>query len=189
MTDTSTRSNLTRRVLAAITLVVPLLVVFVSWLLLRDRLPSQLASHWSGLGTADGVMPAAETLTISLVMSGAAAVAGIVIAFWPGMSAMLRRGAFFFVGVFAGIGASTWLLSAGLTLQAGGDPYEAVLGGWIIALAVSAGYGVFPFLLAPRPLLERSGCPLRRARPARGRARSPARSSSGQLSSVSSSVS
>lgn len=98
-------------------------------------------------------MPVAESLTISLVMSGAAAVAGIVIAFWPGINAMLRRGGFFFVGLFAGIGAITWLLSTGLTLQAGGDPFDAVLGGWIILLVASAGYGVFPFLLAPKPVL------------------------------------
>lgn len=151
MTDT-TNTGFARRLLAGLTLVVPLLLVVGSWLLLRDQLPAELASHWSGVGKADAAMPVAESLTISLVMSGLAAVAGIVVAVWPGMSAVLRRGGFFFVGVFAGMGAATWLLSAGLTLRAG-DPFEAVLGGWIVLLAVSAGYGIFPFLIAPKPVL------------------------------------
>lgn len=144
-------TGLGRRLLAALALVVPLLAVLGSWLLLRDRLPVQLPSHWPGLGKPDAVTPTAVLLTIALLASGLAAVAGIVIAAWPGMSAAPRRGAFFFVGLVAGMGAATWLVSAGLSVQAR-DPLEAVLGGWIVLLAASAGYGIVPYLIAPRPI-------------------------------------
>ncbi len=150
MTNT-TDTGFARTLVAGLTLVVPFLVVLGSWLLLRERLPAELASHWSGVGRADGVMPVAGSLTISLVMTGLAATAGIVIASRPGMSASLRRGGFFFAGFFAGIGMATWLLSAGLT-PAAGDPFDAVLGGWIVLLVAAAGYGVIPFLIAPKPI-------------------------------------
>ena len=129
---------------------VPVLVVIISWWAWRDRLPAELASHWSGLGPADDAMAVGALLALNLGMTGVPAVAGIVISFWPGISARARRGAFFFLGVFGGMGAVTWLLSAGLTLQTG-DPYEAVLGAWLIAIFVSAGYGVLPAAISPKP--------------------------------------
>ena len=51
------------------------------------------------------------------------------------------------------MGATTWLLSAGLTIQVG-DPYEVVLGPWVIVSFVLAGYGLIPFAISPKPRLE-----------------------------------
>ena len=71
MTDTTDHGGLVRRALAAATLLIPVIVVLVSWLMLRDQLPSHVATHWSGLGTADDVMPVAGAVSLGLVMSGA----------------------------------------------------------------------------------------------------------------------
>ncbi|MGV8876518.1 MAG: hypothetical protein ACOH1K_03285 [Rhodoglobus sp.] len=149
MTKTTT-PEFARRMIAGLTLTLPLLVVIVSWLLWREELPGELASHWSSLAQADDVMPVGSLLALSLVITGAAAIAGIVIAVWPRMSRALRRGSLLTAGVFAGLGASTWLLSAGLTLAAG-DPFESVLGGWVVLLVASAGYGIIAYLIAPNP--------------------------------------
>ena len=153
MSDKSLSTEMARRTLAAASLCVPVLVVIISWWAWRDRLPAELASHWSGSGAADDAMAAGALLALNLAMTGVPAVAGVAISFWPGISARARRGAFFFLGVFGGMGAATWLLSAGLTIQVG-DPYEVVLGPWFIVSLVSAGYGLIPFSISPKPRLE-----------------------------------
>ena len=153
MSDKSVSAERARRVLAGASLCVPVLVVIISWWAWRDRLPAELASHWSGSGPADDAMAAGALLALNLAMTGVPAVAGVAISFWPGISARARRGAFFLLGVFGGMGAATWLLSAGLTIQVG-DPYEVVLGPWFILSLVSAGYGLIPFSISPKPRLE-----------------------------------
>ena len=153
MSEKSVRTEMVRRVLAGASLCVPVLVVIISWWVWRDDLPTELASHWSGAGPADDAMAVGTLLALNLGMTGVPAVAGVAISVWPGMSARARRGPYFFLGVFGGMGAATWLLSAGLTMQVG-DPYEVVLGAWVIVSFVAAGYGIIPFLIAPRPRLE-----------------------------------
>ena len=153
MSDKSVRIEMVRRVLAGASLCVPMLVVIISWWVWRDSLPAELASHWSGSGPADDAMAVGTLLALNLGMTGVPAVAGVAISFWPGISARTRRGAYFFLGVFGGMGAATWLLSAGLTMLVG-DPYEVVLGAWVIVSFVAAGYGILPFLIAPKPRLE-----------------------------------
>ena len=153
MSDKSVRIEMVRRVLAGASLCVPMLVVIISWWVWRDSLPAELASHWSGSGPADDAMAVGTLLALNLGMTGVPAVAGVAISFWPGISARTRRGAYFFLGVFGGMGAATWLLSAGLTMLVG-DPYEVVLGAWVIVSFVAAGYGIIPFLIAPKPRLE-----------------------------------
>lgn len=153
MSDKSVRAEMVRRALAGASLCVPVLVVIISWWVWRDSLPAELASHWSGSGPADDAMAVGTLLALNLGMTGVPAVAGLAISFWPGISARTRRGAYFFLGVFGGMGAATWLLSAGLTMQVG-DPYEVVLGAWVIVSFVAAGYGIIPFLISPKPHVE-----------------------------------
>lgn len=153
MSDKSVRAEMVRMALAGASLCVPVLVVIISWWVWRDSLPAELASHWSGSGPADDAMAVGTLLALNLGMTGVPAVAGLAISFWPGISARTRRGAYFFLGVFGGMGAATWLLSAGLTMQVG-DPYEVVLGAWVIVSFVAAGYGIIPFLISPKPHLE-----------------------------------
>lgn len=153
MSTENMSTELARRALAAATLFVPVLVVIVSWWGWRDRLPAELASHWSGAGPADGAMAVGSLFALSLAMTGVPAVAGVALALWPGFSVRTRRGGFFLLGLFGGMGAVSWLLSAGLTMQVG-DPYEVVLGLWAIPSLASAGYGFIPFLISPTPQLE-----------------------------------
>jgi hypothetical protein len=153
MSDKSVSAEVTRRLLAAAFLWAPALVVIISWWVWRDRLPTELASHWSGPGTADGAMAAGALFSLYLATTGTSAVAGVAIALWSGISVAARRGGFFLLGMFGGMGAASWLLAAGLTMQAG-DPYEVVLGPWFILSLVSAGYGLIPFFIAPKPQLE-----------------------------------
>ncbi|WP_129590472.1 hypothetical protein [Cryobacterium aureum] len=153
MSDKNMRAEITRRSLAGASLCVPVLVVIISWLAWRDALPAELASHWSGSGPADDAMAVGTLLALNLALSGVPAVAGVAVSFWPGISARARRGTYFFLGVFGGMGAVTWLLSAGLTMQVG-DPYEVVLGPWVIVSIVAAGYGLIPFAISPKPRFE-----------------------------------
>lgn len=149
-TDATARHDRARVLAAAATLALPFVLVLASWPLLEDRLPPELASHWSGAGTADGAMPAGQLLLLSLLLTGLPAVVSVVLAFVPTVSAQSRRFAFLLAGVFAGMGAATWFTSALLTMQTG-DPFEVVLGGWFLLQMIAAGYGVIPLLIAPKP--------------------------------------
>ena len=148
---TQTDKPRTIRIVASIvSLFIPAAAVIVSFAIWRDALPPEIASHWSGTGPADGVMSVAQFLTVALTMSGGAAVIGSAISVWPGVSATGRRFALLIAGIIAGAGAQTWLVSTALTLQTG-DPYEVVLGPWVVLGLVSVAYGLVPFYLAPKP--------------------------------------
>lgn len=153
MTETTTPQVAARRVAAVLTMFVPLAAVLGSFALWQDRLPPELASHWSGTGPADDVMAAAQFLTLAVALTGSAVVASVIIGAWPGLLASTRRTGFLIAGLPAGIGAQTWLVSAYLTMQAG-DPYEVVQGPWLILGFVSYAYGLIPFLILPKSHLK-----------------------------------
>lgn len=132
------------RTLASMSLLVPAAVTLVSWLAWRDRLPDEVASHWSDLGAADGTLPTATMFGLTLGISLAAAVAGSV--------AGRRRGSLFGAGAVGGVTTVAWLVSAGLTLRAG-SASDAVLGPWILAVLAGLAYGLVPYLIA-RPSIE-----------------------------------
>jgi hypothetical protein len=152
MTGTLTPHSPLRTIAAIVTLFVPLAAVLGSYALWNDRLPPELASHWSGAGPADGVMAVAQFLTLTVLMTGAGAAAGVIAGLWPGIRAVNRRYVFLIAGIVAGAGAQSWLVSASLTMRAG-DPYEVVQGAWGILGFAAAGYGLIPFLIAPKPRL------------------------------------
>lgn len=149
MTETTTPHVAARRVAAVLTMFAPLAAVLGSFALWQHRLPPELASHWSGTGPADDVMPVAQFLTLAVALTGSAAVTSVVIGALPGLLASTRRYGFLIAGLPAGIGAQTWLVSAYLTMQAG-DPYEVVQGPWLILGFVSYAYGLIPFLILPK---------------------------------------
>ncbi|WP_269939108.1 hypothetical protein [Arthrobacter sp. HY1533] len=150
MTELQRGTGAARRMLAAVAGVVPLAVVGVSWYLWRDKLPTELASHWSGSGEADGTMETGAALTLALLLTGIPAAAGLAAACIGSLRPAAFRGIVGFAGVTSGMGAVTWLLSAGLTLQAG-SAGKAVLGWWLAALLASFLYGAVPYFLAPKP--------------------------------------
>jgi hypothetical protein len=152
MTGTTAPHSTVRTIAAIATLFVPLAAVLGSYALWKDRLPPELASHWSGAGPADGVMTVAQFLTLTVLMTGAGAAVGVIVGVWPGIRAVNRRYGFLIAGIVAGAGAQSWLVSSALTMRAG-DPYEVVQGAWGILGFAAAGYGLIPFLIAPKPRL------------------------------------
>jgi hypothetical protein len=137
-----------RTVLAAITLLVPVGVVLWSWFAWRDRLPAEIAAHWSGLGNADGSAPATGVFTVILIIVAGIAVAGIVVSLLPMIAQRTKRAILIWAGMAAGLATSVWLIPAWLTLQAG-SAHEAVLGFWIVGLVVPLAYGYVPYAIAP----------------------------------------
>lgn len=153
MTGTTAPHSTVRIIAAVIAMFVPFAAVLGSFLLWKDRLPPELASHWSGTGPADGVMTVPQFLTLTLAMTGAAAAASVVLGAWTGIRATVRRYGFLIAGFVAGAGAQSWLVSAFLTMRAG-DPYEVVQGAWSFVGFVAIGYGLIPFFIAPKPQLS-----------------------------------
>jgi hypothetical protein len=129
---------------------IPLAAVLGSFMIWKDQLPREIASHWSGTGPADGVMTVPQFLTVALVMTGGPALAAVVVALWPGMRAATRRVGLLTAGIVAGLGAQSWLVSTLLTMRVG-DPHEVVLGAWSVLGFAAAAYGFIPFLIAPKP--------------------------------------
>jgi len=129
---------------------IPVALVLGSFIIWKDQLPQEIASHWSGTGPADGVMTAAQFLTLALVLTGSAALAAVVIGLWPDLRPAVRRGGFLLAGLAAGAGAQSWVVNTLLTMRVG-DPYEVVLGAWGVVGFAAAGYGFIPFIIAPKP--------------------------------------
>lgn len=150
MTEVQQTTSRTRRMIAAISGVIPLVVVMVSWFVWQDRLPAELASHWSGTGKADGFSTTGAALTLGLLLTGIPALVGLIAACIGTMRPAMLRGILGFAGMASGMGAATWLLSAGLTLQAG-SAEGAVLGWWLVAVMASFLFGAVPYFLAPKP--------------------------------------
>lgn len=150
MIGTTAPHSTARTIAAVISMFVPVTAVLVSFLLWKDRLPPELASHWSDTGQANGVMTVSLFLTVALAMTGASAASSVILGVWPAASAATRRHGFLIAGIIAGAGAQAWLASAFLTMRAE-DPYEVVLGGWGILGIVAAAYGLVPFSIAPKP--------------------------------------
>jgi len=150
MTESPAPPQTLRGLLAAVTVSLPLLAVLVSLLLWPDSLPAVLASHWSGSGPADETMKTSSMLALVLALTGVPALAGLVAALWRGVSAAVLRGVLGSCGAVAGIGAAAWLLSAGLTMQAG-NPDTVVLGWWAAVLPASLLFGAVPYFVAPKP--------------------------------------
>jgi len=140
--------------LAIVALILPLLVVLISWALWRQELPPEVASHWSGTGVADDTLPTMGVLTGVLITTGVAAVGGILFCVFGTLSARQRRNIVFMFGFLGGISTAVWLIPAHLTIQAG-SAAEAVLGWWIVVLMLLPLYGLIPAALLPRPLAER----------------------------------
>ncbi|WP_308798835.1 hypothetical protein [Agromyces silvae] len=148
-----TRSDRVRWVLAVAAMFVPALAVGVSALAWNDRLPARIASHWSGLGTADDSLPTMPVFIGALAVTSALAIAAAIVVALPRVDARASRATLFWLGLPVGIAATIWLVPAWLTLQAG-SPEAAVLGGWILAFFGSVLYGLLPFAIAPRSPAE-----------------------------------
>lgn len=139
-------SHTARRLFAAVALTIPLLVVLISWWMLLPDLPAELASHWSDAGPADDAMSTGAILAMCLVMTALGAVVGWAVVIRPTLALATQPWLLFFAGVPAGLGVTIWLTASLLTIQAG-DPYKAVLGGWLLATLLSTAYGAIPMAL------------------------------------------
>lgn len=138
-----------RWVIALIALYLPAVVILVTGLLWRGTIPEHVATHWSDLGAADGSAPTGVVFVVTLVVAGAAAIAGTVIVALPRLTTRAKRATLFWLGMPAGLASACWLIPASLTLQAGSSE-QAVLGAWIVPLLLCVLYGAAPYAIAPR---------------------------------------
>lgn len=150
MSEAQQRTNATRRIGAGLSGLIPVAVVGASWLLWQDRMPAEIASHWSGTGQPDGVMTSGGMLATSLLLTGLPGVIGFVAAGISTLRPALLRGILGIAGMISGMGAGAWLISAGLTVRAG-SAEGAVLGWWLAALLASFLFGAIPYFIAPKP--------------------------------------
>ncbi|WP_449372419.1 hypothetical protein [Arthrobacter psychrolactophilus] len=128
----------------------PLIAVALTWLQWQDKLPAELASHWSDTGAPDDFMATGTALGLGFALTGIPAAIALASAFIATLRPALFRGIVGFAGMISGMGAGTWLISAGLTLQAG-SAEKAVLGWWLAALIASFLFGAVPYFIAPKP--------------------------------------
>ncbi|AIY03935.1 MULTISPECIES: hypothetical protein [Arthrobacter] len=150
MTEVQQRTSATRRIAAGILGLLPLSAVAVTWLMWQDKLPAELASHWSDTGAPDDFMTTGTALGLGLALTGIPGAIALVSACMSTLRPALLRGILGFAGMISGMGAGTWLISAGLTLQAG-SAENAVLGWWLAALIASFLFGAIPYFTAPKP--------------------------------------
>ena len=138
-----------RQIGAAISAWVPAAALLVLRWWWSDRLPDQVASHWSGLGRPDGFSGTWSSwwviFAICLAAGLVATVALLVLrhspAAWRGLAGL---------AVFvASMLATAWAIGGIATLD-GGSPQAARLGWRVALIAAPLGYGAFVWLLIGR---------------------------------------
>jgi hypothetical protein len=138
-----------RSALAALALVAPFVAVAVSRWAWISSLPERLPFHWDAAGRVDGTIAAAPVGDVALAVSGAMALAGVVVLCLPWIEPKGKRDTSLWLGSIAGIAAAAWLVPAALTLAAG-SASDAELGGWLLVLMLAVFYGAVPFWLLPK---------------------------------------
>jgi hypothetical protein len=135
-----------RDVLAAVSLWIPLASVVTTWLIWRDKLPSDLPRQWGSDGVSSTWPTWVAIVLFALVCLGSALIA--TLALRKG-AAPTRRTTFLWSGFAAGLATGGWLMIAGSTITSGPGT-EPQVGAWPLLLMVLLGYGLIPFLLAHR---------------------------------------
>lgn len=145
------RTTRTWRWIAAWTfLALPPLLVLWSAFVWRAELPDAIGTHWSSPGGADRATPTSEFFAGTSIASASATMIGALVISVFRKHHLAVKLTLLGAGSLAGIMAAQWLISAWLTLRTG-DPYQAILGPWILVHFAAWAYGVIPMLLAPGP--------------------------------------
>ncbi|WP_139205485.1 hypothetical protein [Plantibacter sp. MMLR14_011] len=125
-------------------------LIVVSAIMWREELPEAIGTHWSTPGPADRSTPTAAFFASWCSVSSIVTVLGATVAMAVRNANLVASIALLFSGGLSGVAAAQWLISTGLTLQAG-DARRAVLGAWILVHLAAWSYGVIPMLIWPRP--------------------------------------
>ncbi|TFB95571.1 hypothetical protein E3O25_02130 [Cryobacterium sp. TMT1-3] len=135
-----------RDVAAAATLWLPVVAVVVTWLLWIDRLPSVLPRQWGSDGAVSSTIP---TWAMAVIAFGVSLGAAILATGWlRERRAPNRRQVYVGLGFAAGLASSLWLMTAGITIDAGDA--EPKLGAWLLLTFAACGYGALPYFLAQK---------------------------------------
>lgn len=151
-----------RNVLAGVLTLVPFVVVLVTGLLWRTRLPESLPAQWSG----DTVTSTQPTLLFLAVTLGTALIAGLF-ALVAGLTPVVHhtsRLVFFVSGTLAGVAAAAWTISGTLGIETRPGE-ESGMGAWGLLAIGSVAYGLLPLLVARRPAEPRTEDPLQPVTP------------------------
>lgn len=145
MSSAATPAGNRRKPLVTILLVVPALVVAVTWMLLFEQLPETLATHWSGTMLPDGFSATTPTFITCLAISVFGAIIGLV---GLRVSKTGWRAGMLFAGGLAGWTSAAGVCVSAFTTVLAGDPEQAVLGGWLVLLIIGSLMGITPYWLS-----------------------------------------
>lgn len=135
-----------RDVIAALTLWVPLAVVITTWLIWAKHLPAELPRQWDSNGVSSTWPTGVAIALAALICLGSAVTATFALRL---RAADSRRTTFLWAGFAAGLACGAWMLVAGSVITASANT-EPEVGAWPLLLLGLMGYGLIPFLIAPR---------------------------------------
>jgi membrane protease YdiL (CAAX protease family) len=134
-----------RNIVAGVLTAVPFGVIVVTGIAWSDRLPERLPTQWSGDEVAS-TQPTLGFFVFAATTALIAAVFGVATGIGSSDREDLDRG-FLLTGLFAGLAAAVWIISAALGVAQTPDSQSAI-GPWgLIALAAAA-YGFVPYVVA-----------------------------------------
>lgn len=137
-----------KKSLAIVSLWLPAAAILITWILWRDRLPSELPSHWGASGPADAATASAPYLGWLAGIAAAAALVGTVLALAPIRGKWTQRASVAATGATAGYALAIWLTSAASSIDVT-NPYTVSLGAWTLLYYVAPLYGLIQLLLLP----------------------------------------
>lgn len=142
------RHELTRRYLAAGSIMIMPAIFVAAWLQWHDNLPNILPTHWDASGTPDGFT---DTLTYTIILASVLAlvtILGLVASMsrrWPAGTERFWLAA---AGSVQGMATALWVVSAIVTINHG-DPETAPLGPWLFLVIAAIAWGAVPALIHP----------------------------------------
>lgn len=130
-------------------LLVPVTVLAAHWSW-TPALPDLLPIHWDAAGSPDGWIPIGPLFTLSLTMSAAASLLGVVAILVPRVDLAGGRGALALAGCFAGGFAGLWIAPTW-------GAYAGLDVGWVVLMFTGCvAFGAVPYLLMPTTTAEQT---------------------------------
>lgn len=137
-----------RRISAMAVILLPPLLVGMSWIAWSPGIPDEIGSHWSGPGPADRTTPSGELFRTALIVSTVASLVGFALMLLRTVPPTARTVSVLGAGSVSAIAAAQWLVTAWITIEAGSAD-RAVMGAWILVHFAVWAYGVIPMALLP----------------------------------------
>ena len=131
-----------RNVVAGFLTTIPFIAIIIVWLLVKDRLPTDLPVQWSANGSVTSTQPTLVVLIGTAIVALCVAIYGVI----TGFGSEATRASFVIPGIFSGVAAAIWIITALINATSQGSGGAQL--GWTFLAIPAAGFGLIPYAVS-----------------------------------------